>query len=174
VKLLTLIPVSLFIVFSSSAQSLKKYPVSNSGCAAYFFCDPGQFGVSYSEDSSIVYTAECSTDSTGYGIICVKLKEAVEAGAVAENLMINYLDYLQSVFKIKTSAGYGKGHTMEKNPVVKGVIDYWKDENGYEWKIKGWTDGKIISMLYVSEKGTMEYKPKHDVFLNGFRFPGMQ
>jgi hypothetical protein len=131
------------------------------------------FDASYSEDSSVVYTGECSPDSTVYGLICVKLKEPVEAGAVSESLMISYLDYLKTVLKVKSSVGYGKGHTMENYAIAKGVIDYWKDEKNNDWKIKGWTDGKIIVMMYVYEKGVLEYKPKHDLFLNGFRFPGM-
>lgn len=167
--------VFLFILFSmmGNAQSLKKYPISNSGCAAYFFCDPGVIDMSFSPDSSVIYTSECSPDSTVYGFICVKLKETVEAGAVAEELMINYLNYLKTILQVKASAGYGKGHKMESNVNVRGVIDFWRDEKNNEWKIKGWTDGKIITMMYVYEKGKLEYQPKQDVFLNGFRFPGM-
>jgi len=155
------------------AQSLKKYAISNSGCAVYMLCDPGEFEMTYSEDSAKVYTGECRTDGISYGLICVKLKEAVDVGQPAEDLMISYLDYLKTSFKIKSSAGYGKGQTMEKKPDAKGVIDYWTDETGDEWKIKSWTDGKFIAVLYVYAKGKLEYSPKQDVYLNSFRFPGM-
>ena len=136
-------------------------------------CDPGEFEMSYSEDSAKVYTGECKADGISYGLICVKLKEPVEAGTQAEDLMINYLDFLKTQFKIKSSAGYGKGHTMDKKPEAKGVIDYWTDQTGDEWKVKGWTDGKFIAVLYVYASGKLEYSPKQDVFLNSFRFPGM-
>ena len=137
------------------------------------FCNAGDFDKTYSEDSSIVYTGECKADSLNYGIICVKLKEQVSDSKDAEDLMIGYLDYLKTSFKIKSSAGYGKGHTMEKKPDAKGVIDYWTDETGDEWKVKAWTDEKFIGVLYVYANGKLEYAPKQDVFLNGFRFPGM-
>jgi hypothetical protein len=90
----------------------------------YIFCNPDGFDKTYSEDSSIVYTAECKADSLSYGVICVKLKQIISDSTAAENLMISYLDYLKTSFKIKSAMGYGKGHRMEKKRDAKGVIDY--------------------------------------------------
>jgi len=154
-------------------QTIKKYTIGNSGCAIYMFCDPGEFEVTYSEDSSVVFTGECKPDSVSYGLICVKLKEAIPAGDNSEMLLISYLDYLKTAFTVKSAAGYGKGHTMEKKPEARGVIDYWTDAEGNEYKVKGWTDGKFIAVLYVFSNGKLNYLPKQDIFLNGFRFPGM-
>jgi len=172
-KLLFSILAFVFFTSLSYGQSLKKYPIGISGCSLYMLCDPGKFEVSYSPDSSTVFTGECKPDSNSYGLICVKLKEPVASGNIAEDIMLSYMDYLKTAFKIKSSAGYGKGHTMEKNPDVKGIIDYWTDESGDEWYVKAWTDGKFIAFLYVYGKGKIQNSPKHDVFLNGFRFPGM-
>jgi hypothetical protein len=168
----------LFLVFVSTflttpGQLLKKYPVGASGCSVYMFCDPKVFDKTYSEDSSTVYTAECETDSLTFGIICVKLNETVKDGKDAEELMISYLDYLKSILEIKTSAGYGKGHTMNDKPDARGVIDYWKNKEGSKWKVKAWTDGNFISVLYIMAKGELNETEKMNVFLNGFRFPGM-
>ena len=163
----------LSMILSASSQLLKKYPVGTSGCSAYLFCDPKEFDKTYSEDSSTVYTAECEADSLVYGIICVKLNEAVKDGNDAEELMISYLDYLKSILEIKTSAGYGKGHTMNEKPDARGVIDYWKDKDGSEWKVKAWTDRKFISVMYIKAAGELNETEKMNLFLNGFRFPGM-
>jgi hypothetical protein len=164
---------SFFVTTLASAQALKKYAISSSGCSVYMLCDPGEFEMTYSEDSAKVYTGECKADGISYGLICVKLKGAVDAGQQAEDLMITYLDYLKTAFKIKSSAGYGKGHTLEKKPDAKGVIDYWTDDTGNEWKVKAWTDGKFIAVLYVYAAGKLEDSPRQDVYLNSFRFPGM-
>ena len=164
----------ILIVQFSFGQSLKRYPVGSSGCSIYTFCDPGTFDISYSDDSSTVYTGECDTpDSLTYGVICVKLKQPANAGQEAEDLMIAYLDYLKTAFNIVSSAGYGKGHTMERKTDARGVIDYWKDDKKDEWKIKSWTDGKIIAVMYVYANGNLDETKKINVFLNGFRFPGM-
>ena len=162
---------TMLISTISFSQSLKKYAIGTSGCSVYMLCDPGQFQMTFSEDSSAVFTGECKPDSVTYGIICVKLKETIPAGDDAEDLLISYLDYLKTAFKIKSSSGYGKGQTLNSKADARGVLDFWNDEVGNEWKVKGWTDGKVISILYVIEKSKSEYPAKHDVFLNGFRFP---
>ncbi|QEC66272.1 hypothetical protein FRZ67_02720 [Panacibacter ginsenosidivorans] len=156
-----------------NAQSLKKYDIGNSGCKAYFFCDPGNAVKSYSEDSSAIYTMECNADNIHYGLICVQYNDAVLPVQDPEGLMLQYLDYLKQQFNITESAGYGKGHTMRSNEKATGVIDYWKDKDGAEWKIKSWTDGNFIGFMYVYKDGELgsDKSTKIDLFLDGFRFP---
>ena len=156
----------------SFAQSLKKYPIGDSGCSAYFFCAPSKFDLSFSDDSSKVYTGDCwSADSLTYGVICVKLKDKVEDIQQAEDLTIGYLDFLKKNFEVSTAAGYGKGHRLEGKENTRGIIDYWKDKTGDEWKIKAWTDGKFIGVLYVYAKGLLKETSKVNVFLDSFRLP---
>lgn len=156
-----------------NAQGIKKYDINDSGCKAYFFCDPGNASKSYSEDSSEIYTMECITDNLHYGLICVKYSSAVLPIQEPEALMIQYVDYLKQQFNIKESTGYGKGHTMSSNVNATGIIDYWKDNVGGEWKIKAWTDGRFIGFMYVYGDGELssDKTTKIDVFLDGFRFP---
>lgn len=157
--------------FVGYGQSLKKYVISSSGCSAYFFCAPS-FESSKSEDSSAVYSGECMNDSVSYGIICVKLLNPIADLTMAEDLLIAYSDYLKSSFSITKAIGYGKGHRLNNNENTRGIIDYWEDNEGDKWKIKAWTDGKYIGFLYVySHKALPETKV--NVFLEGFRLPGM-
>lgn len=157
---------------SINAQQLIKRDISTSGCQAYFFCNPGAFEKSYSPDSSIVYTGSCRVaDSLEYGLIVIRFKETVPEPLVAENLMISYMDYLKESFQIKSAVGYGKGHTMPSHAAARGVIDFWKDKDGHEWKVKGWTDGAVLSFLYVmSLTGALPNSTKTDIYLDGFRF----
>jgi hypothetical protein len=159
--------------FSASfSQSLKKYPIGSSGCSAYFFCDPGTFEMSYSDDSSKVYTGECVNDGTSYGIICVKLSVPAADLTAAEDVLVNYLDYLKTSFKIVSAAGYGKGHRLKDREDTRGMIDYWVDEEKNNWKIKGWTDGKFIAVFYAYTKKELP-ETKVNVFLDSYRLPGM-
>ena len=167
---------SLLLVFSlcflfSPAQGLKKVSISNTGCSLYTFC-PFQFEKQYSEDSSLLYVSECAKDEVSYGVICVKLVQPANDLDRAEESMISYLDYLKSSFKILKSAGYGRGHRLNNNENTRGVIDYWEDADKNNWKIKAWTYGKFIGVLYgYSAKELNE--TKLNIFLEGFRFPGM-
>lgn len=162
----------LLIAVNAKSQSLKKYPVSKSGCSIYMFCDPGEFEKSYSEDSSKVYTGECVKDGFTYGLICVQLKDSVSSGQDGEALLESYLDFLKGQFNIRSASGYGKGMHLNNNEDIIGIIDYWQSEDKNQWSIQGWTDGKIIAVLYVKGMEQADYN-KQQLFFKGFRFPGM-
>lgn len=166
--------VFLFFVFSSSSfsQTLKKFEIAASGCSVYSFCDPGKFELTYSEDSAKVYTSECKNDDIYYGIICISLKNDIAVMADAEAILISYLDFLKSAFKIKSAVGYGKGHRLKGKENTRGIVDFWKDEEKNNWKVKGWTDGKFIAVLYAySLKDLPEQKV--NIFLDGITLKGM-
>src|SRR5258708_5221772 len=91
---------ALLVMAVVHSQGLKKYPIGNSGCSLYMFCDPGKFDISYSDDSSKVHTGQCTIDNFTYGIICVNLKESVSEMDDAEKLLESYLDFLKQLFKI--------------------------------------------------------------------------
>lgn len=158
---------SFFICSYNYGQSLKA--VGNSGCSINAYCET-KFNVEKSSDSSLVYTGECVKDEVSYGIICVKLLHPVENLTMAEDLLISYLDYLKASFEITKAAGYGKGHRLNNNENTRGVIDYWEDKEKDNWKVKAWTDGKFIGVLYAySKKSLPEYKV--NIFLDSFRMP---
>ena len=166
-------PTLLFLILGLSlalnAQSLRKYPIAQSGCSYYNYCD-ATWDITRSPDSSYVFTGECAVDGFHYSVICVKLSEAVPEPDVAEQQLQNYLDYLKTAFSITQAAGYGKGHRLQNDEKTRGMIDYWKDKDGDNWKVKGWTNGKYIGVLMVY--GSKEIpEQKVNVFLDGFRFP---
>ena len=165
-----LLPTLLLVSFLASAQSLKKYPISNTGCSVYMFCDPKRFTVDIDDaDSSDVYTSECFTGEIKYGVMCIKLRTPVMDMKKAEQEMIERLDFLKADFSVTDSTGYGRGHRLNNNENTRGVIDYWKDSEGNNWKVKAWTDGKFIAVLYAVNKGELP-EQKVNVFLEGIRF----
>lgn len=172
-KKIGLLLLCAFVYTTTQAQSLKKYAISNSGCSAYFFCDPGSYDVSYSEDSSMVYSGECTIDEEYYGVICIKLSQQIADLNTAEGVMESYLDFLKTNFKITSAVGYGKGHYLKERKDTRGMIDYWQDEDKFNWKVKAWTDGKYIAVLFAYSKTELK-ETKVNVFLDGFRLPGMQ
>ena len=165
---------SIFFLSAAKSQSLKKYDIAKTGCTVYMYCAPGRFEEDYSEDSSKVYTAECSLDDRiHYGVVCVKLLTPVENLNESEDLLTAYLDYLKTNFNIKSAVGYGKGNRLNDREDTRGIVDYWKDDQNNNWKIKAWTDRKFIGVLYAYSKKELP-DTKIDVFLNSFRFPDMK
>jgi hypothetical protein len=170
---------SFFILLLSAAFSsakaqvprFTKYPINQTGHFAYFPADPGTFAASKSDDGADVYTAEVELDSSFYGMIVVDFVPGSMDGNTKEDmeeLLIGYLDYLQTQFMITSAAGYGRGHALESNPNAAGVIDYWKDETGFEYKVKGWADTKTLAVLYIGGKEPIINV--QEMYLNGFRF----
>jgi hypothetical protein len=165
----------LIILFTSSClygNTLKKYLIGASGCSAYFLCDPGSFKVEKSDDGSNVYKGECSDGDCSYGIICVTLKDKISDLEVAETVLISYMDYLKEQLKIKKFMGYGKGHHLKEKETNRGVMDYWEDEAGDSWKVKGWTDGAHIVVMYAYASKELP-ETKVNLFLDGLVLPGM-
>jgi hypothetical protein len=167
-----IILLALLITGSAYAQALRKYPIGNSGCSAYFFCDPGTFALEKSPDSSDVYTAECVSGNTSYGVVCVKLKDKIPGAQASEDMMISYLDFLKTSLHITSAVGYGKGHKLKNRENTRGVIDYWTDKDGAKWKIKGWTDGKYIAVMYAYTKEDLN-ESRVNIFLDGLLLPSM-
>lgn len=161
---------SLLSIFTGFSQSLKKYPISNSGCSLYIYCEP-KFTVEKSTDASLVYTGECVKDEISYGVVCVKLLNPVSDLTMAEDLIISYLDYLKENFNITKAAGYGKGHRLNNDENTRGILDYWEDKDKDKWKIKAWTDGKFIGFMYAYSKKELP-ESKVNIFLDSFRLPG--
>lgn len=159
---------------SAESQTIKKIAIKNaeseSGCSVYSYCN-FTFQTSYSEDSSLLYTGECSPDSVSYGLICIKLREPLPDLDASEEIVIKYLDFLKTNFSITKAAGYGKGHTLRNNENTRGVIDYWEDDKQNNWKVKAWTNNKYIVVLYAYSAKTLP-DTKIDVYLNGLVFPG--
>lgn len=168
----TLLLAVLLLAGFANGQSFKKYPISNSTCSLYAYC-PIKYDVDYSEDSSKVFTGECTSGEVTYGVICIQLLKPITDLNAAEEMMISYIDYLKVSFDIKKAAGYGKGHTLANNENTRGILDYWEDKSQDKWKIKSWTDGKFIGFMYAYSKKELP-EAKVNVFLESFRFPGMK
>lgn len=168
--------VLLLLVFSTAVytQSLKKYAIANTGSSVYSFCEPDFTDVEFSEDSSAIHKSICDKDGYQYGVICVQLRETISDLAVATTLGQSYCDYLKTVYDITESAGYGGGHQLNNDERTAGFIDYWKDKNGGAWKIKCWTNGTQIVVLFLVHDGELPSDDfaKQELFLNGFRFAG--
>lgn len=164
--------VLFFTCPSSFAQILKKYPVGNSGCYIYSYCD-SKYKMDYSDDSSKVFTGECTLGELSYGVICIQLLHPIADINVAEDLMISYVDYLKGSFEITKASGYGKGHRLKEMENTRGILDYWEDKETDKWKIKAWTDGHYIGFLYAYSKKELS-EARVNAFLDSFRLPGMK
>jgi hypothetical protein len=152
-----------------NAQSLKKYPIGNSGCSVYNFCDI-VFDVVPIDSLQNMTFGQCESEEVFYCVVCLKFPKAINNLDSVELFAIKSLGELKVKFDIIKSAGYGKGHRLNNNEATRGVIDYWEDKSANSYKVKAWTDGKYMGILFAySQKELPETKV--NVFLDGFRLP---
>lgn len=124
-----------------------------------------------SQDSSYVYSASCQADSMEWAVVLVELNFNPEENQ-REDMLVAYLDYLKQAFSIQASAGVGKGHTSERNPGAKGVIDFWEGESGENYKVKAWANANFVAVLMIiSPQNTEPNYSKSEFFLNSLTFP---
>ncbi len=153
---------------SSSLAKQKRIPIGKTGCTYLNFCDT-PFKLDHTSDSSRVYTVECDQSDITYGLICVQLRNPYPDLALAEDMMIAYVEFLKKNFTITSTAGYSKGYRLNDSDSTRGITDYWEDSEGDKWKVRAWTDGKYIGFMYAySQKPIAEAKV--DEYFEGFRF----
>lgn len=158
--------------FAQEVPRFAKYDIGESGMAVYMPGDPGDFELTKSEDGSDVYTGEVTSNDFNFAVIAVKFAEPVgDNKEDQEALLTSYLDFLQGQLGVVESAGYGYGHTLDSDEKAHGVIDYWADEDGNDWVIKGWIKGDYLAVLCIYGKGEYPYYSVQDMFLQGIRFP---
>ena len=168
-NLLLLLLVNFCVMTFAQTPRFKKYNVGETPVQIYLPTEP-KWDKSLSEDGSEVYFYDDLFGKINYTAIIVKLSSDIEVGK-NDALLESYMTYLEdSVFSLDQKAGYGKGHTLDNQPTVKGLLQIGKSKEGKEYKILGWTDGKYIAVLATSSLEEMNYSI-HELFLKGIRFP---
>lgn len=151
------------LVLYKSSKKPKRTFIGDTNCSVLFSPD-ATFDFSRSEEGDQLYFAEHTDKAITYGVLCAHIHSRLpldEAGDV----MTTYLNRLRKPF----NAPYNTGVNLCENRVSDCVtmVDYWQDEDNLDWKVKGYTDGQTIAVLYVKNinETTVE---KQDEFLDSF------
>lgn len=156
------------MIFAQTPR-FKKYSVMETAMQIYLPTEP-KWEQSTTDDGSKIYMYDDLFGSINYTAIIVKLSEKIN-NTDPENLLTNYMAVAEdSIFVLDQKAGFGKGHTLDNQPNVKGILQMGKSKDGKEYKIVGWTDGKHIAVLATSSLEEMNFNLQ-EMFLKGIRFP---
>ena len=75
--------------------------------------------------------------------------------------------YIDGKFTKKTD--FGKGHILQNQADVKGILEYAETEDGTKYTVKSWTNPSMITVMYVSSKKEVNINFQ-EIYFNGFRF----
>jgi len=141
------------------------------GVSAYLPRGFPSFEASKSEDGSEMRVGELVDGGFVFSCIAVRFKDPMEGtGDQLEELLISYLNHLQTVFEVVDSTGYGRGYTLESDPAARGVLDYWQDSEERDIAVMGWITPTHIIVLTIGGKGEYPHFNAQQMYLRGARF----
>ncbi|HYO21655.1 MAG TPA: hypothetical protein VER36_04570 [Flavisolibacter sp.] len=152
------------LVLRITTPKFKRYLLAN-GCSVLLVSGNRTLHFKHTRDGERVYFYDHAVAGVTYGLIMVHMKELYTLHQ-AENILVQYINRMRRPLRI----AYNVAMQIEKKKGVITICDYWQDEAGHDWKIKGYTNGKTIAVLYVKNIGESPVN-EHDGFINGFRFP---
>ncbi len=95
----------------------------------------------------LMHVRECSENDVTYGMITIKLKNQLLHSNEAEKALMCFINRLQHTFAIRHTTGLQTETFLRQNKTA--VTHYWQDAERQDWKVKGWTDGKAVMVLYI-------------------------
>lgn len=156
-----------FVLRLSTSRKFKNYFIGDTGCSALLFANEEEFERSVTASGDALYFHEFAERTVSYGIICIQLKESSSLKEATE-MLVTYLNKLRTPFGVLHHAGIQRD-TDWNSSQSKTMMDYWQDGYGRDWKVKGYTNGRVLAVLYVKDIANVEVT-KHDLFLDSFHF----
>ena len=164
-NLILFLATSLVIRFSSSKR-IKLQFIGDTGCSALLSSD-NKLDSNLSQSGDRLYFQEFKDKGVTYGMICIQMKDEYEL-FVAEDMLRSYVESLRGPLYILHNTGIHDDADWNSES-TRTVVDYWQDCSKKDWKVKGYTDGKKLAVLYVKNIGHVDVK-KQDLFLDSFHF----
>lgn len=154
-----------FVLRLSSTRKFKKEFIEETGFSVMQLSPYPEYSTSKTSCGDELYFNESIEDETTYGIICIHLNKPYDIGT-AETLLTHYINKLKKPFHIRHNVGIQSDFDWNHES-TKAVCDYWQDAKGKDWKIKGYTNGEIMAILYVKNIAEISVA-KQDLFLDSF------
>ena len=139
--------------------------IGDTNCSVNFSPD-AVFDFTESEEGDQLYFAEYTEKNVSYGVLCAKVHSTLPLEE-AQEVMGTYLNRLRKPFNALYNTGVDLCQTWDKDDTSIKMVDYWQDEDNLDWKVKGYTDGEFIAVLYVKNINEITVE-KQDEFLDSF------
>ncbi len=164
---LLLLLATSFVYRLAQPSGHKIQPIANTGCSALLPLRNAGFDRSVTDSGDTLYFNDWTENNVTYGMICVRLSEPIEL-AKAGYMLYQYVEDLRHPCAVDVHAGIQATKDWNSS-VTETVVDYWQDAHGQDWKVKGYTDGHTLAVLYVKNIGEVDVQ-RQDQFLDGFHF----
>ena len=155
-----------FVLRLSAPRKFRSCFIGDTGCSVLVFSED-KFDQTKTENGDDLYFYESTEEKVTYGIICISMKETL--GLDKATLMLeHYINKLKSPLQILHHTGIAPDEDWNTAD-SRTVTDYWQDRSKTDWKVKGYTNGRYIAVLYVKNIGQVAVN-KQDLFLDSFHY----
>lgn len=154
--------------YSASANKPRKFLTSKTELPDFIFSNPGFINTAQSENGDIMHMGECNENDVTYGLIRIQPKDNFDSMADATDVLAKFMYGLQPAMNIQHS--FGLDVIENGNDKSQCFADYWQDKEMVDWKVKGWTDGYALTVLYIRNIGCAQVE-KEEIFFNDFKIP---
>lgn len=168
-NLLLWIATSLLFNRPAAPRTFQRQYIGHTGCSVCVLSDSDSFESTWTPSHDTMYINEMKDGSAVYGVIAIDLFEPTDNLDHAEGILGQFMNSLHSTFDIEHHTGLINGYTQTAHRQVRGIVDYWQDTDGIDWKVKGWTNGQVVSLLYVKNINEVPVH-RQDFFLDSFQF----
>jgi hypothetical protein len=155
-----------FVLRLSSPRKLKNQFIGSTGCSALLALDE-ELESSFTSSGDRLYFHEFRERKVTYGMICVQMNEQYDM-TLAVEMLTSYMEQLRSTFFILHHTGIHPAADWNSDS-SRSFEDYWQDSYHKDWKVKGYTDGRTLCVLYVKNINQVDVR-KQDLFLESFHF----
>jgi hypothetical protein len=169
-NLLLFLATAFLVKLSATHRKFVTFFIGNTGCRVDLPATTATFHKSYTIHEDVMYMSEYRQANVYYGIVAVKLNREVEEMDRATDLLDAFISTFHGYFCIEHRTGFDASVTEHDDQVVVSGTDFWQDTKGIDWKVRGWTNGKLMSFLYVKNINEIDTE-RQDHFLKSFRFP---
>ncbi|HVG42156.1 MAG TPA: hypothetical protein VM888_11145 [Chitinophagaceae bacterium] len=167
-NIILMITGSLLYSFSTTPKRKNRCRVGDTKCTVSQFTKNDKFIKSVNKKGDVMHFCETGNNTATFGIITMQLKKK-PATANKSKILGDFINSLHSSLNIKHHVGLSYGYSQKGNNQVIGMEDYWQDEKGMDWKVKGWTDGRTYGFLFVKNISAIS-SVETDAYLDSFRF----
>jgi hypothetical protein len=151
----------------SSSRKWKKYQIGDTGCTALLFSDHPKFVRSITSSGDYLYTYDFQDSQATYGVICIQMQQELRLEE-AQKVLHSYINKLRGPFFILHQTGIEPATDWNSMETIS-MTNYWQDTEQRDWKVKGYTNGKVMAVLYVTDIAKIDVK-KQECFLDSFFF----
>jgi hypothetical protein len=166
-NLFTTLASALFGRFASKPAALQTFRCCSAGSSLKLHRAPFVHQ-SYNALGDEYFTGQSLDGPATYGFVSCRLSQPLSDLIVAEQRLFLFMESLHEHYGIENTTGLDHGIEDDRYPESVGMSEYWQDADGLDWKVAAWTDGTLITVLYVRNISIVDFR-RQDAFFDSFQ-----